>query len=146
MKAIKLAVILLFNCVGGLLSYQWCYRFIKKQYHTPEYYYLIYYGLCYFCFIFISIFILKKIKKTSKLAICGLLIGILISLIFMITPQLIHDPYLYPRYLIDFIGFGLLISSWIMLNFIIYPAILLCCHYTILGIEKIYTKTNLNRQ
>ncbi|NUF27463.1 hypothetical protein GA0061081_10192 [Gilliamella bombicola] len=144
MKIIKLVVILLFNCVGGLLSYQWCYRFIKKQYNTPEYYYLIYYGLCYFCFILISIFILNKIKKSSGLVICGLLIGILISLIFMIIRQLIQDPYLYQRYLINLIGIDLLISSWITLNFIIYPAILLCCHYSIFLIEKIYSKISLN--
>lgn len=140
MKIINLIVILLFNCVGGLLSYQWCYRFIKRQYHTPEYYYLMYYGLCYFCFILISIFILNKIKKPSGLVFCGLLIGILISLIFMIIPRLIRYPYLYQRYLINSIGIDLLISAWITLNFIIYPAILLCCHYSIFWIEKIYKK------
>jgi hypothetical protein len=140
MKIIKLIIILLFNCVGGLLSYQWCYRFIKRQYHTPEYYYLMYYGLCYFCFILISIFILNKIKKPSGLVFCGLLIGILISLIFIIIYQLIQDPYLYQRYLINSIGIDLLISSWVTLNFIVYPAILLCCHYSIFWIEKIYKK------
>lgn len=141
MKAIKLAVILLFNCVGGLLSYQWGYDSITKQYHISKHYNLIYYGLCYFYFILISILILSKIKRPSILVICGLPIGILISLIFMIIPQLIFNPYyLYSHYLIDDICIYLLISSRVTLNFIIYPAILLCCHYTILGIEKIYKK------
>lgn len=139
MKIISLVVILLFNCVGGLLSYQWCYQFIRKH-STPESHFLILYCLCYFCFILISVFMLDKIKRPSGLIFCGIVIGVLINFISWIVRPFIMGDHNTLVLDIDAIIAYLCISSGVTLNFIIYPAILLCCHYSIFWIEKIYKK------
>ena len=87
MKTINLFIIVLFNFIGGLLSYLWCYRFFIRKHGTPELYYLVFYGMCYFCLILISIWILNKIKKTFALISIGVITGIVITFIsWIVTP------------------------------------------------------------
>ncbi|MWP62813.1 hypothetical protein [Gilliamella sp. Pas-s25] len=145
MKIINLLIIVLFNFIGAYLSYQWCYRMIIAKYRTPELYYLMCYGLCYFCFILISIFLLNKIKQPMDLVICGVLIGIIITLMSPIVFMLVMEDINKSVFNLDFIMGLLGITSLVTLNFIIYPAILLCCHYSIGGIQKISSKLALNQ-
>ncbi|NUF48974.1 hypothetical protein [Gilliamella sp. ESL0250] len=145
MKIINLLIIILFNFIGAYLSYQWCYRMIIAKHRTPELYYLICYGLCYFCFILISIFLLNKIKQPMDLVICGVLIGIIITLLSPIVFMLVMEDINKSVFNLDFIMGLLGITSLVTLNFIIYPAILLCCHYSIGGIQKISSKLALKQ-
>jgi glucose-6-phosphate-specific signal transduction histidine kinase len=145
MKIINLLIIILFNFIGAYLSYQWCYRMIIAKHRTPELYYLICYGLCYFCFILISIFLLNKIKQPMDLVICGVLIGIIITLMSPIVFMLVMEDINKSVFNLDFIMGFLGITSLVTLNFIIYPAILLCCHYSIGGIQKISSKLALKQ-
>ena len=145
MKIINLVIIVLFNFIGAYLSYQWCYRMIIAKHRTPELYYLICYGLCYFCFILISIFLLNKIKRPIGLVICGVPIGFIITLMSPIFFMLIMGDDYNSIFNLDFIMGMLGITSMITLNFIIYPAILLCCHYSIGGIQKISSKLALKQ-
>ena len=139
MKTINLSIIVLFNFIGGLLSYQWCYRLFIRKYSTPESLYLIFYGVCYFSFILIAFFILNKVNRPVILLISGVLIAILISFIsWIVNPFILFvnaDQYL------EFDLYDLFMSSLMTLNFIIYPVILLCCHYSFLWIEKTVKKT-----
>jgi hypothetical protein len=145
MKIINLLIIVLFNFIGAYLSYQWCYRMIIAKHRTPELYYLMCYGLCYFCFILISIFLLYKINRPMGLVMCGVPIGILITLMSPIVFMLVMDEANKSVFNLDFIMGFLGITSLITLNFIIYPAILLCCHYSIGGIQKISSKLALKQ-
>lgn len=145
MKIINLVIIVLFNFIGAYLSYQWCYRMIIAKHRTPELYYLICYGLCYFCFILISIFLLNKIKRPMTLVIFGVPIGFIITLMSPIFFMLIMGDDYNLIFNLDFIMGMLGITSMITLNFIIYPAILLCCHYSIGGIQKISSKLALKQ-
>lgn len=145
MKIINSVIIVLFNFIGAYLSYQWCYRMIIAKHRTPELYYLICYGLCYFCFILISIFLLNKIKRPIDLVICGVPIGFIITLMSPIFFILIMGDDYKSIFNLDFIMGMLGITSMITLNFIIYPAILLCCHYSIGGIQKISSKLALKQ-
>ncbi|WP_411605199.1 hypothetical protein [Gilliamella sp. CG22] len=145
MKIINLVIIVLFNFIGAYLSYQWCYRMIIAKHRTPELYYLICYGLCYFCFILISIFLLNKIKRPMTLVIFGVPIGFIITLMSPIFFILIMEDDYKSIFNLDFIMGMLGITSMITLNFIIYPAILLCCHYSIGGIQKISSKLALKQ-
>lgn len=145
MKIINSVIIVLFNFIGAYLSYQWCYRMIIAKHRTPELYYLICYGLCYFCFILISIFLLNKIKRPMTLVIFGVPIGIIIPAMPPIVPMLVMEDTNKFAFNLDFIMGMLGITSMITLNFIIYPAILLCCHYSIGGIQKISSKLALKQ-
>lgn len=145
MKIINLVIIILFNFIGAYLSYHWCYRMIIAKHRTPELYYLICYGLCYFCFILISIFLLNKIKRPIGLVIFGVPIGIIIPAMPPIVPMLVMEETNKFAFNLDFIMGMLGITSMITLNFIIYPAILLCCHYSIGGIQKISSKIALKQ-
>lgn len=145
MKIINLVIIVLFNFIGAYLSYQWCYRMIIAKHRTPELYYLICYGLCYFCFILISIFLLNKIKRPMALVIFGVPIGIIIPAMPPIVQMLVMEDTNKFAFNLDFIMGMLGITSMITLNFIIYPAILLCCHYSIGGIQKISSKLALKQ-
>ena len=140
MKLINLLIIILFNFIGAYLSYQWCYRIIIAKHRTPELYYLIFYGFCYFCFILISIFLLNKIKRPLGLVILGVPIGIIIPAMPPIVPMLVMEDTDKLAFNLDFIMGMLGITSMITLNFIIYPAILLCCHYSIIGLQKVRSK------
>ena len=139
MKTINLFIIVLFNFIGGLLSYSWCYRLFIRKYSTPEWLYLIFYGMCYFSFILIAFFILNKVNRPVILLISGVLIAILISFIsWIVNPFILFvnaDQYL------EFDLYDLFMPSLMTLNFIIYPVILLCCHYSFLWIEKTVKKT-----
>ena len=139
MKTINLFIIVLFNLIGGLLSYSWCYRLFIRKYSTPEWLYLIFYGMCYFSFILIAFFILNKVNRPVILLISGVLIAILISFIsWIVNPFILFvnaDQYL------EFDLYDLFMPSLMTLNFIIYPVILLCCHYSFLWIEKTVKKT-----
>ena len=145
MKIINLVIIVLFNFIGAYLSYEWCYPRIISRHKTPELYYLICYGLCYFCFILISIFLLNKIKRPLGLVILGVPIGIIIPAMPPIVPMLVMEDTDKLAFNLDFIMGMLGITSMITLNFIIYPAILLCCHYSIGGIQKILSKIVLKQ-
>lgn len=145
MKIINSVIIVLFNFIGAYLSYRWCYRMIIAKHRTPELYYLICYGLCYFCFILISIFLLNKIKRPMTLVIFGVPIGIIIPAMPPIVPMLVMEDTNKFAFNLDFIMGMLGITSMITLNFIIYPAILLCCHYSIGGIQKISSKLALKQ-
>ncbi|MCO6557386.1 MAG: hypothetical protein J6577_09125 [Gilliamella sp.] len=145
MKIINLLIIVLFNFIGAYLSYQWCYRMIIAKHRTPELYYLICYGLCYFCFILISIFLLNKIKQPIVLVICAVPIGFIITLMSPILFMLIVEDTNKLIFNLNFIMEMLGVTSMITLNFIIYPAILLCCHYSIGGIQKISSKLTLKQ-
>lgn len=146
MKIIKLLIILLFNFIGAYLSYEWCYRMIISKHRTPELYYLMCYGLCYFCFILISIFLLNKIKGVKDFVIFGVVIGIIITLMSPIVFMLIMVDANKWNFSLDFIKGLLIISSAATLNFIIYPAILLCCHYSIIVIQKVRSKMALKQE
>ncbi|OCF92789.1 hypothetical protein B6D12_12775 [Gilliamella apicola] len=139
MKTINLFIIVLFNLIGGLLSYSWCYRLFIRKYSTPEWLYLIFYEMCYFSFILIAFFILNKVNRPVILLISGVLIAILISFIsWIVNPFILFvnaDQYL------EFDLYDLFMPSLMTLNFIIYPVILLCCHYSFLWIEKTVKKT-----
>ena len=139
MKTINLFIIVLFNLIGGLLSYSWCYRLFIRKYSTPEWLYLIFYGMCYFSFILIAFFILNKVNRPVILLISGVLIAVLISFIsWIVNPFILFvnaDQYL------EFDLYDLFMPSLMTLNFIIYPVILLCCHYSFLWIEKTVKKT-----
>ncbi|MFQ0996856.1 hypothetical protein [Gilliamella sp. CG25] len=145
MKIINSVIIVLFNFIGAYLSYRWCYRMIIAKHRTPELYYLICYGLCHFCFILISIFLLNKIKRPMTLVIFGVPIGIIIPAMPPIVPMLVMEDTNKFAFNLDFIMGMLGITSMITLNFIIYPAILLCCHYSIDGIQKISSKLALKQ-
>ena len=141
MKTINLFIIVLFNFIGGLLSYPWCYRLFIRKYGTPELNYLVFYGVCYFCLILISIWILNKIKKPFGLISIGAIIGIVITFIsWMITPFILGNYQGSALNIEAFFGY-LFITSLMTLNFIIYPVTLLCCHYSFLWIEKTVKKT-----
>ncbi len=148
MKTINIMIILIFNVIGAFISYQWCYSLIIRKHHRfpPESHYLIFYGLCYFCFFIISIVLLKKTKRPTGLVIYGVLIGVLINFILAVLYILImsggYDKSLFN---IEFIMGVLCVTSLFTLNFIIYPAILLCCHYSIGGIQKILSKIVLKQ-
>lgn len=136
MKTINLFIIVLFNLIGGLLSYSWCYRLFIRKYSSPELNYLVFYGVCYFCLILISIWILNKIKKPFGLISIGAIIGIVITFIsWMVTPFILGNYQGSAINIEAFFGY-LLITSLMTLNFIIYPVILLCCHYSFRCIEK----------
>ena len=147
MKIINLVIIVLFNFIGAYLSYQWCYSIIIRKHHRlpPELYYLICYGLCYFCFILISIFLLNKIKRPMTLVIFGVPIGLIVTVMSPIFFILIMEDDYKSIFNLEFIMGMLGITSMITLNFIIYPAILLCCHYSIGGIQKILSKIVLKQ-
>ena len=145
MKIINSVIIVLFNFIGAYLSYRWCYRMIIAKHRTPELYYLICYGLCYFCFILISIFLLNKIKRPMTLVIFGVPIGLIITVMSSIFFILIMEDDYKSIFNLEFIMGMLGITSMITLNFIIYPAILLCCHYSIGGIQKISSKLALKQ-
>ena len=136
MKTINLFIIVLFNFIGGLLSYLWCYRFFIRKYSTPAWQYLLFYGVCYFCLILISIWILNKIKKTFALISIGVITGTVITFISWIVTHFILG--IYERLGLNSKSFFpyLFITLLITLNFIIYPVILLCCRYSFLWIEK----------
>ena len=68
MKTINLSIIVLFNFIGGLLSYQWCYRLFIRKYSTPEWLYLLFLK-CYFRSILISFFIFNKVNLSSILLV-----------------------------------------------------------------------------
>ena len=141
MKTINLFIIVLFNFIGGLLSYSWCYRLFIRKYSTPELNYLVFYGVCYFCLILISIWILNKIKKPFGLISIGAIIGIVITFIsWMVTPFILGN-YQGSAINIEALFGYLFITSLMTLNFIIYPVILLGCHYSFLWIEKTVKKT-----
>lgn len=148
LKTINMMIILIFNVIGAFISYQWCYSLIIKKHHRfpPELYYLIFYGLCYLCFFIISIYLLNKIKRPIGLVIYGVLIGVLISFILAVLYILImsgvYDKLLFS---IEFIMGVLCVTSLFTLNFIIYPAILLCCHYSIIAIQKLKSKLALKQ-
>ncbi|OCG23015.1 hypothetical protein A9G11_06440 [Gilliamella sp. wkB108] len=146
MKKIKLLIILLFNFIGAYLSYEWCYRMIIAKHRTPELYYLICYGLCYFCFILISIFLLNKIKRAIDLVICGVPIGIIIPPMPLIVSILVMEDTKKVVFNLDIIMGLLGITSAVTLNFIIYPTILLCCHYSIIAIQKVRSKMALKQE
>lgn len=135
MKVVNLLIILLFNFIGALLSYCCYYQWDPMEQRVP----IIYYGLCYFCFILFSIFILDKIKQPFALIILGVCIGILISFVFSIIGPLLFNPivllHIHNNILLTIIIY-LFISSLTTLNLIIFPAILLCCHYSISGIQN----------
>ena len=143
MKTINLSIIVLFNFIGGLLSYSWCYRLFIRKYSTPELYYLVFYGVCYFCLILISIWILNKIKKPFGLISIGAIIGIVITFISWIVAHFILGIYQGLALNIKVFFPYLFITSFISLNFIIYPVILLCCHYSFRCIEKIAKNRNV---
>lgn len=145
MKLINLLIIILFNFIGAYLSYQWCYRMIIAKHRTPEFYYLICYGLCYFCFILISIFLLNKIKRPLGLVILGVPIGIIIPAMPPIVSILVMEDTKKVIFNLDLIMGLLGITSAVTLNFIIYPAILLCCHYSIIGLQKLKSKIVLKQ-
>ena len=146
MKIINLLIILLFNLIGAYLSYEWCYRAIIAKHRTPELYYLICYGLCYFCFILISIFLLNKIKRPLGLVILGVPIGIIIPPMPLIVSILVMEDTDKLAFNLDLIMGLLGITSAVTLNFIIYPAILLCCHYSIMGMQKLRSKIALKQE
>lgn len=135
MKVVNLLIILLFNFIGALLSYCCYYQWDPMEQRVP----ITYYGLCYFCFILFSIFILDKIKQPFALIILGVCIGILISFVFSIIGPLLFNPIaflqIYNNIFYTIIIF-LFISSLTTPNFIIYPAVLLCCHYSIIAIQN----------
>lgn len=79
------------------------------------------------------------------LVICGVLIGIIITLMSPIVFMLVMEDINKSVFNLDFIMGLLGITSLVTLNFIIYPAILLCCHYSIGGIQKISSKLALNQ-
>ena len=136
MKTINLFIIVLFNFIGGLLSYLWCYRFFIRKYSTPAWQYLLFYGVCYFCLILISIWILNRIKKTFALISIGVITGTVITFIsWMVTPFILGF-YKGATLNIEVFFIYLFITLLITLNFIIYPVILLCCRYSFLWIEK----------
>ncbi|MCX8588439.1 MULTISPECIES: hypothetical protein [unclassified Gilliamella] len=145
MKISNLVIIILFNFIGDYLSYQWCYRMIIAKHRTPELYYLICYGLCYFCFILISIFLLNKIKRPLGLVILGVPIGIIIPAMPPIVSILVMEDTKKVIFNLDLIMGLLGITSAVTLNFIIYPAILLCCHYSIIGLQKVRSKLALKQ-
>lgn len=142
MKTINIMIILIFNVIGAFISYQWCYSLIIKKHHRfpPELYYLIFYGFCYLCFFIISIYLLNKIKRPLGLVILGVPIGIIIPAMPPIVPMLVMEDTDKLAFNLDFIMGMLGITSMITLNFIIYPAILLCCHYSIIGLQKVRSK------
>ncbi|OCG14884.1 hypothetical protein A9G47_03160 [Gilliamella sp. WF3-4] len=76
---------------------------------------------------------------------CGVPIGILIILMSPIVFMLIVEETNKSVFNLDFIMGFLGITSLVTLNFIIYPAILLCCHYSIGGIQKISSKLALKQ-
>lgn len=146
MKLINLLIIILFNFIGAYLSYEWCYPRIISRHKTPELYYLICYGLCYFCFILISIFLLNKIKRSLGLVILGVPIGIIIPPMPPIVSILVMEDTDKLAFNLDLIMGLLGITSAVTLNFIIYPAILLCCHYSIIGLQKLRSKIALKQE
>ena len=141
MKTINLFIIVLFNFIGGLLSYLWCYRFFIRKYSTPAWQYLAFYGVCYFSFILISFFILNKVNRPVVLLISGVLIAVLTSFIsWIVNPFILFvNTHLY----LEFDVYDLFMSSLMTLNFIIYPIVLLCCHYSFLYIEKWLKNRNI---
>ena len=139
MKTINLFIIVLFNFIGGLLSYSWCYRLFIRKYSTPEWLYLIFYGVCYFSFILIAFYILNKVNRPVILLVSGVLIAVLISFISWIVNPFIL--FVNAHQYLEFDLYDLLITSLMTLNFIIYPVILLSCHYSFLWIEKTVKKT-----
>ena len=145
MKIINLLIILLFNLIGTLLSLCYNYQWIPREKGVP----ITYYGLLYFCFILISIFILNRIKQPFALIFLGVRVGILISFVFSIIGPLIFNPIaflqIHNNIFLTIIIF-LFLSSLTTLNFIIYPAVLLCCHYSIIAMQKLRNKIALKQQ
>lgn len=135
MKIINLFIILLFNLIGILLSLCYHYQWGSLEKGVP----ITYYCLLYFCFILISIFILNRIKQPVALIFLGVLVGILISFMSSIIGPLLFNPIaflqIYNNIFYTIIIF-LFISSLTTPNFIIYPAVLLCCHYSIIAIQN----------
>ena len=144
MKIINLLIILLFNLIGTLLSLCYHFQWVLRGKGVP----ITYYGLLYFCFILISIFILNRIKQPFALIFLGVRVGILINFVLSIIGLLIFNPIalLQIHNNIFFTIIILFISSLATLNFIIYPAVLLCCHYSIIAMQKVRSKIALKQQ
>lgn len=79
------------------------------------------------------------------LVIFGVPIGLIITVMSPIFFILIMEDDYKSIFNLEFIMGMLGITSMITLNFIIYPAILLCCHYSICGIQKILSKIVLKQ-
>jgi len=78
MKKSNMLLIIFYNIAWLLLSYSWCYRFIKKV-RTP----ILYFGLFY-VFIFLGltisfIFLIKKFKNPFTLTIFSSLVSIVVG-------------------------------------------------------------------
>ena len=80
------------------------------------------------------------------LVIFGVPIGIIIPAMPPIVPMLVMEDTDKLAFNLDLIMGLLGITSAVTLNFIIYPAILLCCHYSIMGMQKLRSKIALKQE
>jgi len=147
MKKSNMLLIIFYNIAWLLLSYSWCYRFIKKV-RTP----ILYFGLFY-VFIFLGltisfIFLIKKFKNPFTLTIFSSLVSIVVGTLALTLMGLAIEAPDFKFFIKDFNEHGLFyiiyrsfcFSSVYTLLFIIGPASLLSSYYTSLLLQKLKKK------
>lgn len=138
-----------YNLLWLLVSFRWCYIFIRKT-NTPIFYYWLFYLLIYIFFTISFFYLLKYIRNILLLVITGSIVSLLSGCLAFFLINIIIG---YPNFQTFFHTFGyyrfglypfieglLVLSAGVTWSFLVGPASLLSCYYTNIAIQKITNK------